>query len=61
MTATRQNRSTLNRNLSQYHSAHHKSHTDLLEMEPGPRRWKAGILPPEPWYGHEDKPISFNP
>jgi len=43
MTATRKNRSTLNRNMSQYHSVHHKSHTDLREIEPGPRRWKAGI------------------
>jgi hypothetical protein len=37
VTAIRETRSTLNRNLFQYHYVHHKSHTELLEIEPGPR------------------------
>jgi hypothetical protein len=30
------------KNLSQYHCVHHKSHIDWPGREPGPPRWKAG-------------------
>jgi hypothetical protein len=30
------------KNLSQCHFVHHKSHTDEPGFEPGPPRWKAG-------------------
>jgi hypothetical protein len=51
------------KNLSQCHSVHHKSHMDWPGIETGPPRWEAADYPPEPWHGprrqfissHEDR------
>jgi hypothetical protein len=41
----------LGENLSQCHSAHHKSHIAWLGFETGPPRWETGDQPPELWHG----------
>jgi hypothetical protein len=40
------------KNLSQCHFVYHKSLMDWPGIEPGPPRWEAGDLPPEPWHSN---------
>ena len=44
------------KNLSQCHLVHQKSHRDRPWIEPGPPRWEACDYPPEPWHG---RPVLF--
>jgi len=51
---------TSERNPSQYHSEHHRSHMYRTGIEPGSPRRETGDWPPESWHGHLQHEVHVN-